>query len=192
VEYTRTIANPLLTVLAAKIAGLPLSLACALISQESYGGLDIWGGDSPAAGESNAIFTLGGKYTNRSHPATTQVTRRAYLAYLSARGSPGPKGNAPKEQGVGPTQLTEANVQDDADVLGGANRSLPNMIVGFAEVAELIKQTDPNDPQERNKYQFATAVERYNAFSATAPDPNYSGRVLAYQAAWESVLGNES
>jgi hypothetical protein len=178
----RYIRNPLFTVLAAKIARIPLSLACALITQESYGGLDIWGGDEGTHDGMKAIFTFGGKYTNSKNELVSPVTKQAYDAYRTARGNPGRKGNALREQGVGPTMLTYANVQDDADDLGGAWRPLPNMIVGFSELHQLIKGAG-ND--------LALGVQRYNASSAQEPGA-YATGVLDYQAQWKAVVGTAS
>jgi hypothetical protein len=63
------IVYPLLTVIAAKIAGLPVSLACAILEQETPpGGLNEWGHDAPPA-VPGAIFTGGyDQAHNRQYP----------------------------------------------------------------------------------------------------------------------------
>jgi hypothetical protein len=96
---------------------LPLNVACALLDQESRGGLNIWGHDA---------VNDGGIYTKGS-----PVTRDAYVRYKAMRGVLG-------AQGVGPTQLTYHGYQDQADALGGCFDWRCNIRVGFAALASLV------------------------------------------------------
>jgi hypothetical protein len=173
------IVSPLLTVMAAKIAGLPLSLACAILQRETPpGGRNEWGHDSPKIGVPGAIFTGGYDAAHKRQYPETPVTQAAYRAYKSERG-PETGGVAPHQQGVGPGQLTSAWKQDQADMLGGAWRSLPNMIEAFA----LLRTTIQRDG-------LRATVVAYNGRGA--PAEAYADAVLADERQWAQMLGVQS
>src|SRR3954454_2227897 len=90
------VAMPLRIIREARRANLPLSLALALVEQES-GFRNVFGHDP-------TIFVGAGT-----------VTPLKYRKYKRARGARGQGGM----QGVGPCQLTFWTFQDDADKLGG-------------------------------------------------------------------------
>jgi RHS repeat-associated protein len=123
---------PFITVRAAAIARMPLSLACAMLSKETSGGLNEWGHDTSTPSH-KAIFT-GGYDAAHGKQWPEIVTKAAYLTYKKERGRYGQGGT----QGVGPMQLTDAGLQNKADKRGGAWKPLPNMIVGFQYVLTLI------------------------------------------------------
>jgi hypothetical protein len=94
---------------------IPLSYALALVEKES-GGRNIFGHDpvrNPAQ--------KGGR-----------VTAKNYAAYKRARKA------GMGMQGVGHTQLTWYEFQDQADRLGGAWKPYPNMVVGFRHLKTLV------------------------------------------------------
>lgn len=118
----------------AERAGIKLSLACALLEQESAGGKNVWGNDrAPNGGTSGWGWR--------------KVTERDYKVYKGRRGSRGQGGM----QGVGPCQLTWYEFQDRADKLGGCWVPRFNMRVGFELLASLIKT-----------HGYSVGVERYN------------------------------
>jgi hypothetical protein len=104
---------PVRCILAARKAGVPVSLAGAILLQESGGGANVFGHDP-------TIFTGAG-----------EVTREKYAAYKQQRGTA-------RMQGVGPCQLTWWELQDEADRRGGCWRPLVNMQVAFAHLASLV------------------------------------------------------
>lgn len=116
------IVNPIYTLQAARAAKLTLPLACAILTQESGGGHNVWGHDP-------TIFSGGGGYG-------ATVTKQAYLEYKKLRGPTGRGGM----QGVGPCQLTYYSFQDKADALGGCWLPRWNMQVGFQLVHDLIER----------------------------------------------------
>lgn len=97
---------------------LNLSLACALLEQETAGGHNVFGHDPAPNGR-----TVGGA-----------VTKVRYLIYRHWRGPRGEGGM----QGVGPLQLTYFAFQDAADHAGGCHRPTYNMRIGFEHIAQLI------------------------------------------------------
>lgn len=104
---------------AQKATGLPLSYALALVEKES-GFRNVFGHDPTSS--------IPDRWKG------SRVTRGKYLFYkLNRRRGKG-------MQGVGPTQLTWWEFQDQADKAGGAWRPVPNMIVGFAHLRDLIAQ----------------------------------------------------
>jgi hypothetical protein len=111
---------PVRCLLAARKTGLPLSLGCALLLQESGGGANVFGHDP-------TIFTGAGT-----------VTKQKYLAYKAQRGHT-------KMQGVGPCQLTWWEFQDEADKRGGCWRPLVNMQVAFGHLAALVARSGLHD-----------------------------------------------
>lgn len=104
-------------IMEARRAGLPVSLAFALIEQESRF-QNVFGHDAgmPFAGAG-------------------AVTKAKYLAYKRQRGPSGKGGM----QGVGPAQLTYYAFQDRADKLGGAWVARHNIRVAFEDLAAQIK-----------------------------------------------------
>lgn len=95
----------------ARRAGIPISLAFALIEQES-GFRNVFGHDP-------TIFQGAG-----------EVTKAKYLAYKKQRGHT-------RMQGIGPGQLTWWQLQDQADKAGGAWKPKYNMRVAFEHLASL-------------------------------------------------------
>jgi hypothetical protein len=174
------IANPGLTVEAAARAKLPITLALALLAQESFGGRNVWGTDQ----SSYSIFTGGydsatGRQYGQTYTYTHTVTEAGYLAFRAQREK---TGNT-KSQGVGPTMLTDPALQDEADKLGGAWKPLPNMIVGFSSLEQSIAA-----------FQLYRGLVVYNA--GTNPSPaglaageKYASEVLAEEKAWAAKLG---
>jgi len=103
-------------VMEARRADIPVSLAFAVVEQES-GFQNIFGHDP-------TIFVGAGK-----------VTKAKYLDYKHARGTPGRR-----MQGVGPVQLTWWTFQDRADALGGCWIARNNIRVGFDHLGDLLRQ----------------------------------------------------
>jgi hypothetical protein len=107
-------------ILEARAAGIPISLAFALVEKES-GFRSIYGHDP---------------VKNRA-PKGRTVTKNNYLdTYLPDRHAG--LGN----QGVGLTQLTSPVFQDKADKMGGAWIPKYQLRVGFQRMAELLKKYD--------------------------------------------------
>jgi hypothetical protein len=100
-------------------AGLDLASAATLLDMESAGGHNVWGHDGVDPCEA---YIKGGK-----------VTRENYAAYLKIRGA-----RHQRSQGVGPTQLTWWELQDQADRRGGCWDWATNCAVGFEHLAALI------------------------------------------------------
>lgn len=113
---------------ATREAGLPISLAASVLTQESGGGHNVWGHDP-------TIF-VGGYDAKNKHNYGPNVTKNGYLAYKAQRGSAGQYGM----QGVGPCQLTYFAFQDKADEAGGCWDVLANMRVGFQSLAANIRR----------------------------------------------------
>lgn len=90
---------------------------CAMLLNETAGGLNIYGHEGP-------LPELRGR----------EVTEANYQLYKAARNAGG--GN----NGVGPTQLTATGLQVQADHLGGCWNALYNMDVGFHFLHELIER----------------------------------------------------
>lgn len=104
------IVSPLVTWRACRKAGLPYSVGCALLAQESYGGKNVWGSDP--------TWMVG-------YGEVTECNYGVYRKHRPRFGS----------QGVGPCQLTYYSIQDRADVVGGCWKPLPNMVTGFTLLA---------------------------------------------------------
>jgi hypothetical protein len=159
------IVNPALTVEAARKAKLPITLAAALLSQESHGGRNEWGHDP-------TIFTGGydplrGKYWGAT------VTKAGYLAYRAERGPEGKGG----QQGVGPTQLTYYGFQDIADKMGGAWKPLPNMIEGFTVLRQNVQSQG-----------LRLGIALYNG-QLSPTTLAYADEVLKLEREWAAKLG---
>ena len=112
---------PVRTYLAARATGLSLPLGCAVLMQETGGGINEFGHDP-------TIFVGAGT-----------VTKAKYLAYRAERDRTG------KCQGVGPMQLTSKGYQDAADTDGGCWRPLVNIRQGFAVLAANIRRDGLHD-----------------------------------------------
>lgn len=114
----RGIVYPATTVAEARRAGLDLAVACAVLIQETAGGVNEFGHDPV----SNPV--KGGL-----------VTQARYLEYLHHRNL------GQGSQGVGPMQLTWGGYQDEADRIGGCWKPWLNMRVGFGILAGKIKSS---------------------------------------------------
>jgi hypothetical protein len=112
------IVHPLWALLEARRAGVPYSLACALLMRESGGGRNVFGHDPTICVGWGA------------------VTRAKYRLYLSERKRSGNR----LMQGVGPLQLTWWSTQDAADREGGCWKWRPNVRVGLRSLAALIRE----------------------------------------------------
>ena len=141
----------------AKRSGLSASLVCAVIEQETHF-RNVFGHDG------------GPRHTNpvKSPPGgLLVVTEERYKRYLKHR-------NLHRgQQGVGPMQLTSADLQDRADRLGGCWRVGPNIRVGCEYLAEKIKARG-----------LQAGVQAYNG----APGDKYAKSVLARERVWRSRL----
>jgi hypothetical protein len=113
------IVYPLITIQEARRTKCPLAVLCAVLEQETSGGINEFGHDP-------TIF-----------PGYGEVTRAKYLAYRNRRG---PKGRGGM-QGVGPMQLTWYSYQDEADKLGGCWRPRYNIRVGAGLLAGAIRRS---------------------------------------------------
>jgi hypothetical protein len=104
-------------IMEARKAGIPISLAFALIEQESN------------------FRNVFGHDPTTSVPASwmgKEVTKQRYLSYKEHRQAHG-------MQGVGPAQLTWWEYQDKADKRGGAWKPKHNISVAFEHLGSLIK-----------------------------------------------------
>lgn len=144
---------PLPCLQAAKKVGLDLALAASLLQQESAGGQNVFGHDP-------TIFAGAGV-----------VTKAKYLAYKAQRGPSGRGGM----QGVGPCQLTWYAFQDEADRLGGCWLPLPNMLVGFGDMATLVR-----------KYGLHAGIAAYNGAGPAAQ--HYADTVIGRIEGYRKVL----
>lgn len=149
------ILNPEVVIEEAKREGLSLALACALLQQESGGGRNVFGHDG------GTIFAGAGT-----------VTREKYLDYKRQRDA-NPKRR--RMQGVGATQLTWWELQDQADKEGGCWQPRYNMRIGFRHLATLMRAHGEAD-----------GIRRYNGEGAAAEA--YSRSVRAKTRHWQGVL----
>lgn len=153
------IVNPLLAVEAAKKVHLAIPVALAILSMESSGGYNWWGGD-------DNIFKKGvdpsGKHWGRF------VTEAAYDAYRHLR-------TATAKQGVGPTQLTTPLWQQEADRIGGAWKPLPNMIVGFQHMQDNVQK-------------FPTLRDAFGKYNGSGPFDPYANGAIGYAEGWAAAL----
>jgi hypothetical protein len=121
------IVDPAATISAAKQAGLPLPLACALLDKESDGGHNVFG-------QQPTIFVGAG-----------EVTQEKYDEYKRERVESGNR----LMQGVGPCQLTWWQFQDAADEAGGCWQPEINMRIGFNQLAQLVRRYGEVDGTRR-------------------------------------------
>ena len=112
---------PQITLRQARLSGLPLHFACALLEKESGGGNNEFGHDPVRPPQ-----VVGGPVTLLRYVRYKSLRRRGF-------------GN----QGVGCCQLTSTSYQDRADALGGCHRPGPNMRVGFSAMRALIVAYGP-------------------------------------------------
>lgn len=115
------IAYPEITLREARMTGLPIHFACAMLEKETGGGKNVFGHDPVRSPQ-----IVGGGVTALRYARYRKLRRRGY-------------GN----QGVGCCQLTSTGFQDRADALGGCHRPGPNMRVGFATLRALIAAYGP-------------------------------------------------
>ncbi len=142
----------------AAATGLDLAAAATLLAKESGGGRNVWGHDA---------VPTGGCYT----PGEV-VTRADYLAYRAAVlvGRAG-------RQGIGPCQLTNGDLQNQADKIGGCWDWRANCRVGFAHLAFLTR-----------RYGVREGFARYNG-SGPAAD-RYADDAMTRLAQWRAWLAN--
>lgn len=142
----------------ASAARLELACAAVLLAKESSGGRNIWGHDNVPTG---GCYNKGG-----------EVTRADYLAYRNAVlvGRAG-------RQGVGPCQLTNGDLQAQADRAGGCWDWRANCTVGFAHLAELI-----------HRYGERGGFRRYNGSGPAAE--HYADDAMGALGRWRTLLGS--
>lgn len=149
------ILNPEAVIEEAKREGIRLSLACALLEKESGGGRNVFGHDR------GTIFAGAGT-----------VTREKYTDYKRQRDA-NPRRR--RMQGVGPTQLTWWELQDQADREGGCWQPRFNMRIGFRHLNDLMRRHGEPD-----------GIRRYNGEGAAAEA--YSRDVRARARRWHEIL----
>jgi hypothetical protein len=122
-----------------------LARCCALLLNETAGGANIYGHEGP-------LPELWGQ----------EVTEENYQRYKAARA----RGEG--VNGVGPTQLTDAGLQIDAERLGGCWNAYHNCQVGFRLLHELIERYGVHD-----------GARRYNGSGPAAEA--YADRFVAHE-----------
>ncbi|HEX2410274.1 MAG TPA: peptidoglycan-binding protein [Solirubrobacteraceae bacterium] len=145
----------------ARNAGLDLAFACALLEKESGGGANVFGHDRDR--NRNYIFP--------ARDGVVPVTEELYREYKRRRKA---SGNT-MMQGVGPTQLTWWEFQDEADREGGCWKPAVNMRVGFRRLASLMRAHGEAD-----------GARRYNGSGDAAVA--YSADLRAKARAWNARL----
>lgn len=140
----------------ARAAGLELAAAVTMLEKESGGGLNLWGHDP---------VDTGGFYV-KGH----EVSEEAYKKYRAHRAHLGC-------QGVGPTQLTLAAFQDQADNAGGCYDWRVNCKVGFGILAQNIRAE-------------GTVREGFRAYNGTGQQAeDYASDAMTKLGVWQSRLG---
>jgi hypothetical protein len=152
---------PEMAIAEARNAGLDLAYACALLEKESGGGANVFGHDRDDHG----------RYIFPARDGAVPVTEELYREYKRRRGPTGKGGM----QGVGPTQLTWWEFQDEADREGGCWKPAVNMRVGFRRLAGLMRQHGEAD-----------GARRYNGTGSAAE--RYSVDLRAKARAWKARL----
>ena len=155
------IKEPETAIAEARNAGLDLAYACALLEKESGGGTNVFGHDRDR----------NGRYIFPARDGAVPVTEELYRQYKRRRGARGEGGM----QGVGPTQLTWWEFQDEADREGGCWKPAVNMRVGFRRLASLMRQHGEAD-----------GARRYNGSGPAAEA--YSADLRAKARAWKARL----
>jgi hypothetical protein len=105
------------------------------------------------------------------------VTEELYRAYLARRDTDG-------TTGVGPTQLTFAGYQDQADALGGCWVPRYNCRVGFGALAGLIE-----------RYGHREAFGRYNGGTRWTDYPSairYADSAMTLLPTWQAIVAGGS
>jgi len=115
------IVYPRIALREARVTGLPLHFACALLQKESSGGANVFGHDPVRPPQA-----FGGSVNLLRYKKYKRLRERGF-------------GN----QGVGSCQLTSAGLQDRADQAGGCHLPGPNMRVGFSTLRALIRTLGP-------------------------------------------------
>ncbi len=150
---------PEMAIAESRRAGLDLAYACALLQKESGGGANVFGHDRDRSG----------RYIFPARDGAVAVTEELYREYKRRRGPTGKGGM----QGVGPTQLTWWEFQDEADREGGCWKPAVNMRVGFRRLAALMREHGEAD-----------GARRYNGSgdAAVAYSADLREKVRAWQA----------
>jgi hypothetical protein len=115
------IVSPRIALREARVTGLPLHFACALLQKESSGGVNVFGHDPVRPPQ-----VFGGPVNLLRYRKYKRLRQRGF-------------GN----QGVGPCQLTSTGLQERADQAGGCHLPGPNMRVGFSTLRALIRAVGP-------------------------------------------------
>lgn len=172
----------------AQQVGLDLPIGCAMLKRESYGGLNLWGGDRVSTG---GVYVKG-----------TLVTRDSYLAYRDLRRR-GIIGN----QGVGPGQLTSTGYQDEADFLGGCWDWRSNVTVAFRALQNLIRVygsdgirryngSGPNAEEYRRAIladaaSWARVIQGTDPVPVSPPHSTYKGEEMVIRCLAQNGFPNE-
>lgn len=139
----------------ARRAGLRLPLAAALVHEESnYRNVF---GKNRYGERTNPV--LGGPVTEARYRQMRRALARGY-----------------GRQGVGPTQLTSVELQDEADALGGAWVPRHNIRVGYRYLSDLI-----------DRHGETKGLLVYNGDL-----PDYASRLQATARSWEDYLAGKS
>jgi hypothetical protein len=144
---------------AARETGLDLAVGCIVYIQESSGGRNIYDGKTSTC--------PGVVYPTRG----TEVTEANYQVVKDNRRTCGRKG-------VGPTQITDVALQEQADALGGAWRPDVNTRVGFAFMRSCIEENGGNVERGMNRY------------NSGSPDSGYGTTVAGngLLAEWRAIV----
>lgn len=148
---------------AAKATSLSLSLACALVEQESEG-RNIFGADYPNHKEDSPPY-------NR-HDVTKERVQKLRDGGNYTKGM----------NGVGLTQLTWWEFVERAEKLGGAHIPLNQCLVGFGILADYL-----------NRYPYMEAIASYNAGEKNRLSVinTYAKQVADKHEKWKGLLGME-
>lgn len=138
---------------AARHTGCDLSTYIALLENES-GGRNVFGGEGTAC--PRAWYE-------------GEVTRFRYTVYKVRRNL----GFSPN--GVGPCQLTDPDLQKQAERLGGCWKPLHNMEVGFTLLEQLVRE-----------HGLLEGARRYNGSGSAAVE--YAHRLVERRSVWTSRL----
>jgi len=146
---------PEIAMLACRWIGFNFAVTCAVLEVESGGGKNIYGGDPTIfEGHHNKL-----------------VTQQNYHDYKLEREF------YDKNQGVGPMQLTQPDLQDEADRIGGCWNPMCNVLTG---VNFLNKKRDTTAAQDS----WLTVFNAWN-------DSIYAQRMVDERIPkWQSILAN--
>lgn len=126
----------------ARDAGLELAVGCIVYIQESSGGRNIYDGKLSSC--------PGVVYPERY----TEVTEANYQVVKDNRRTCGRKG-------VGPTQITDVALQEEADAIGGAWRPEVNTLVGFNFMRKCIEENGGDVERGMNRYNSGSPTSGY-------------------------------